>query len=135
MRPVFLLVLAVLFAAGFEAGARAQQEAEIDGLIIDETVSRIGQDFYRHFVNRWEPLKGIEDYNILINERANARWGSWISIKVNDATVYVKVLRSRPTEIEAAVEEGVSMTARYLLLVYQRERELETGDLAGSGIY
>ena len=60
-------------------------EIEVPGLVTDNTITRVGHDFYRAFTDHWE-----EEYpgSITINERPSARWGSWITIKVDQDLLY-----------------------------------------------
>ena len=84
-------------------------EVEVDGLIIDQTRTRIGQEFYQNFVTFWEAPLGIEDYNILITEMANPTWGSWIWIEVGGLVskeiVYRETLKPRLEEIEETAKK------------------------------
>ncbi|MWL73988.1 curli production assembly/transport protein CsgE, partial [Escherichia coli] len=74
-------------AAGFllAAGELHAVEVEIPGLLTDHTVSSVGHSFYRAFSDKWE-----SDYpgNLTINERPSARWGSWITITVNQDVIF-----------------------------------------------
>lgn len=76
-----------LVAAQLLLAASATQaiEVEVPGLLTDHTVSSIGHDFYRAFSDKWE-----SDYpgNLTINERPSARWGSWITITVNQDVIF-----------------------------------------------
>ncbi len=69
----------------FAAGNLHAVEVEVPGLLTDHTVSSIGHDFYRAFSDKWE-----SDYtgNLTINERPSARWGSWITITVNQDVIF-----------------------------------------------
>lgn len=69
----------------FAAGTTQAVEVEVPGLLTDHTVSSIGHDFYRAFSDKWE-----SDYpgNLTINERPSARWGSWITITVNQDVIF-----------------------------------------------
>ena len=73
-----ILVLVFVLSLVFSSIALTQQrrEVEVDGLIIDQTQTRIGQEFYQSFVTFWEAPSGIEDYNIVVTEMANPTWGS-----------------------------------------------------------
>lgn len=73
-----------------EIAAEESLMGEITGLIIEQTMTRIGYDFYEYFFLLWEEprIVGIGDYNIYINERASPLWGCWVWITVNDAVVW-----------------------------------------------
>lgn len=56
-------------------------DIEIDGLIIDQTKSKLGRDFASNFTLSWETA--ATGYNIVIDEQADFRAGSWVSLEVN----------------------------------------------------
>lgn len=107
---------------------------EITGLIIEQTMTRIGYDFYEYFFLLWETprMLGIRDYNIFINERASPMWGSWIWVDVNGATIWNKVLKPRSAEVEDAAKEAIEVTKQYLINYQQYQFQSE--DLVGTGI-
>lgn len=79
------IVAANLFFAAGSLHAATTVEVEVPGLLTDHTVSSIGHDFYRAFSDKWE-----SEYtgNLTINERPSARWGSWITITVNQDVIF-----------------------------------------------
>lgn len=107
---------------------------EITGLIIEQTMTKIGYEFYEYFSLLWEaPLTtGIRDYNIIINERASPLWGSWIWIDVNGTTIWNQVLRPRSAEVEEAAKGAIETTKQYLANYEQYQFQSE--DLVGTGI-
>lgn len=77
------IVAANLFLAA--GNLHAAVEVEVPGLLTDHTVSSIGHDFYRAFSDKWESKY---TGNLTINERPSARWGSWITITVNQDVIF-----------------------------------------------
>jgi len=145
-RAVFLgLILGFLFVLCFIAfelsfcSTANGQEVEIDALIIDRTQTRTGHEFHRNFVIFWKPSQKIKGYNILINEKANPRWGSLIWIEVggliNKKTVYKKLLKPRTREIEEASKEGAIVVKNYFCHLQKYEKEIKGEDMKGNGIY
>ncbi len=130
------LILAVVLLLCFSV-SWAQEEG-LDGLLLDQTQTRAGHEFYRDFVTFWEAPEGIEGFNIFIGERASAQWGSWIWIKVNDMTVYRKMLKPQTQQIQEAAKEGVEVVKRYLFYRYSEDKkrleQLEHGDMSGEDI-
>ena len=106
---------------------------EISGLIIEETMTKIGYEFYEYFFLLWEaPEVGVKDYNIFINERASPLWGSWVRVNVDGTTVWNRVLRPRSEEIEDAVKQAIEATKQYF---YNYEQyQFQTEDMVGTGI-
>jgi len=117
-----------------EMAAEEELMEEITGLIIEETMTKIGYEFYENFFILWEAPEGIKDYNIFINEKASPLWGSWVQIKVDTAMVWSKVLKPRSEEIEKAAKEAVEVTKEFLFRYEEYKKELEGPDMEGSGI-
>lgn len=133
---VLIFVLSLVFGSALLAQGG---EVEIDGLIIDQTQTRIGQEFYQNFVTFWEAPLGIEDYNILITEMANPTWGSWIWVEVggfvSKEIVYREILKPRSEEIEKTAQKGVEVVKKYLYHLKEYGEEVSEKDMKGTGIY
>ena len=133
---VLIFVLSLVFGSALLAQGG---EVEIDGLIIDQTQTRIGQEFYQNFVTFWEAPLGIEDYNILITEMANPTWGSWIWVEVggfvSKEIVYREILKPRSEEIEKTAQKGVEVVKKYLYHLKEYGEEVAGEDMKGTGIY
>ena len=139
-RLSLISVLVFVLSLVFGSAVLAQRgEVEIDGLIIDQTQTRIGQEFYQNFVTFWEAPSGIEDYNIVIVEMANPTWGSWIWIEVGGLVskeiVYRETLKPRLEEIEETAKKGVEVVREYLYRLIEYGKEVTEKDMSGTGIY
>ncbi|TPG63329.1 curli production assembly/transport protein CsgE [Ewingella americana] len=103
-------------------------ELKDPGLITDRTVTAVGHDFYRGFTDRWEKTY---PETITISERPSARWGSWISIKIGQDTLYQTLLfpnrRNFNKEIDTAVASVLDALSRRQI----DKALLSTGDLTG----
>ena len=133
---VLIFVLSLVFGSAVLA---QRGEVEIDGLIIEQTQTRIGQEFYQNFVTFWEAPLGIEDYNILITEMANPTWGSWIWVEVggfvSKEIVYREILKPRSEEIEKTAQKGLEVVKKYLYHLKEYGEEVSEKDMKGTGIY
>ena len=70
-----------------------------------------------------------------IEEQANFRTGSWISIEVNGNLVFKAALRPNPDAIEDLVKEAVVSLNDYLFNLSEMIKALEEQkDMKGSGI-
>lgn len=120
---MFILVIASICSAGKNASAA---EIEVPGLITDHTVTSIGHAFYRDFSDIWG-----KEYpgTLTINERPSARWGSWITIKIEQDTVYQTFLfpnkRSFDKDVAVAIESVNESLSRRSI----DKALLNTGDL------
>jgi curli production assembly/transport component CsgE len=115
------------------AGVEEEIMQEIADLIIEETMTKIGHEFYECFFLQWKPPKGnLKHYNILITERASSTWGSLVEVNIVETTVWSSVLRPRYEEIEDAVKQAIEAAKEYLNN-YEKDQP-QTIDLVGSGI-
>jgi hypothetical protein len=109
---------------------------EIENFIVDETLSKIGKDYFDLFYNKWETqVSGILSYSIVISERTLPQRGTQISIKVNDLDVYQSFIQPRYELIEQSVDEGIYTVFSYLQNYEAIQKDLERGDMKGSGIF
>ncbi|MFK7771509.1 MAG: CsgE family curli-type amyloid fiber assembly protein [Saprospiraceae bacterium] len=108
---------------------------EIDGLILDETRSKIGRDFYEIFYNRWNPPAGAKDFLITIREMPSRGLGARISIEVNENVVLYRFLQPRNGLIEEEANFTISYIKSYLTKNENLKQDMEAGDTMGSGIY
>jgi curli production assembly/transport component CsgE len=109
-------------------------DVEIDGLIIDQTKSKMGHDFASNFSLLWETT--ATEYNIVIDEQADVRAGSWVSIEINGNLVFKALLKPNAEEIENLAREAVADCNEFLASQNEAIRNLEQEkDMKGNGIH
>lgn len=47
-----------------------------EGIVVDQTLTMIGQSFYQNFVVLWREKAHVERYSLAVRERPSARQGS-----------------------------------------------------------
>ncbi len=105
----------VLFQVPAAHGQMASDEGlEITGLVLDETKTKGGHDFYDFFTVNWRAVKGIQ-YTIHIAEQPDRSRGSFIKVLINEKQVYFRRLNPRTDAIEEAAKLAVQRT-RYILV-------------------
>ncbi|XTZ36947.1 curli production assembly/transport protein CsgE [Salmonella enterica] len=109
------------------AGSLHALEVEVPGLLTDHTVSSVGHDFYRAFSDRWE---SSWTGNLTINERPSARWGSWITIAVNQNVVYQTFLFPTKRDFDQNVAIAIAQTQQALERQQINQALLSIGDMA-----
>ncbi|AWH88135.1 curli production assembly/transport protein CsgE [Limnobaculum parvum] len=101
-------------------------EVEVPGLITDHTVTATGHDFYRAFSDKWDKdFKG----NITISEKPSARWGSWITIKIDQDVLHQAFLFPTKRDFNRNVELATDKVAEKLARRQVDQSLLNTGDL------
>ncbi len=87
------------------------QRLEIDGLIVDETLSKIGRDFYDYFYSRWQAPPDAVNFTVTITEQPVPGLGTRVLVKVNDELVFQAQLQPREELIENAAQQAIYYTA------------------------
>ncbi len=117
----------VLFMTPAAQGQMASDEGlGITGLVLDETKTKGGHDFYEFFTVNWNAVKGLE-YTLRIMEQPDRARGSFIKVLINDRQVYFQRLNPRTDAIEEAAKQAVQRT-RYILV----RRLLTKNELEGA---
>ncbi|VDY65708.1 curli assembly protein CsgE [Shimwellia blattae] len=117
-------MLVLLYITGVNAQSAELQDP---GLITDRTVTLVGHSFYRGFTDKWE-----QNYpeTITINEKPSARWGSWITIKIGQDTLYQTLLFPNRKNFNKEVDTAIAGVAEAISRRQLDKALLGTGELA-----
>jgi curli production assembly/transport component CsgE len=74
-------------------------EAELQGFITNNTVSRSGQEFYRKFCERLNDNSAL-DFNLAVKERPSARWGILVWVEQDNQPLYRRFLQPNVNDME-----------------------------------
>jgi len=108
---------------------------EIDGLILDETRTKMGRDFYELFYKKWSPPIGTSDFLITIKELPSRGIGARVSIVVNENVVLSRFLQPRGDIVEEQANISIVFVKRYLEQNENLKKSIDSEDVAGSGIF
>ncbi|AHM62731.1 hypothetical protein D770_22420 [Flammeovirgaceae bacterium 311] len=89
-------------------------DLEIDGLIIDKTITKTGRDFYDVFQRQWEAPAGARNFTILIEELPSPGNISIVSLSVNEDKLFEQPLQPRYDTIEEVATYMVGVVYEYL---------------------
>lgn len=128
-RLAFLLCGLWLLSSASVAGV----DDELNGFLLDQTVSHIGHQFYRHFSARLRDISQL-DFNLVVRERPSARWGSLLWVEYEQRTVYRGMLSPNTAqlpEIAAAAADEVkeAVTRRRLEMLLQDTTDMDRDEL------
>ena len=90
------MLLGVLLLVGLPAMA---SEEDIQGFLVDNTISRIGHEFYRHFSQRLLDTSKL-DFNLVIRERPSARWGSLVWVEYERRPLFRSFLQPNTAQLQ-----------------------------------
>jgi len=110
-------------------------EIEIDGLLVDDTKTKTGKDFYDLFYGSWEAPARAKNYTITISEKPFRLTSTLIVVSINDTPVYQSVLQPRQDIVEGLSQDAISTTQSYLANYEEIMRQLNGDDMTGSGIF
>ncbi|PVZ42291.1 curli production assembly/transport protein CsgE [Pseudomonas sp. CC120222-01a] len=117
MKGLQALCLSLLLAAGLPGAAMADAEDEMKGFIVDNTISHIGHDFYYYFADRLRATSRL-DFNLVVRERPDARWGSLVTVEFDRDVLYRRFLPPNVTQLK---EEAVAAADLVKQEVIQRK--------------
>ena len=86
----------------------------LGGLVLDETSSTIGRDFYDVFYSRWQAPKNAANFTVRITEQYAPSLGSQVIVKVGDRTLFRSYLQPNFDQIRKAALNALGRTLRYL---------------------
>ncbi len=118
-----------------ELQSSENEDVGISGLVVDETFSKVGHDFYDLFYSNWRSPKNIKDYSITITEKPLPQLGTQITIIVNDTPIYQRFVQPRFEIIKEMVRQGLEISYSYLENYDQIQKELQGKDMQGTGIF
>jgi len=78
-------------AAAAVAGDKTRQLSAtdlFDGIVINQTITRAGQDFYHSFSAKWQDQPLSERYTISVREQPSARFGSQVFIMFGNRRIF-----------------------------------------------
>jgi len=110
-------------------------EIEIDGLLVDDTKTKAGKDFYDLFYTNWEAPAAAKNYSITLSEKPFRLTSTLIIISINNDIVYQDILQPREELIEVQTTDAIYIIQNYLINYAEILKQMNGDDQAGSGIY
>lgn len=162
MRAVVGILLLVCLSLAGLAQAPELSERELDALlgestldeeagtslILDNTRTKIGRDFYENFYREWGSASSDtlqisafiatlnpEDFTITIDELPNPNQGAIIQISVNDVPIWAQMLQPRGDVVGAAVTLATETLIGYFEGYQSYQQQMLSDDMQGSGVY
>jgi curli production assembly/transport component CsgE len=107
-------------------------EADAEGFVLDQTLTKPGRDFYELFYNTFQTITGLRDYTIVLSERPIRGTSTLISMNVNDTDLFEIPLPTRAEQIEEAVTDAVEIARGYLSEQQAQSTMMETPQTTSS---
>jgi hypothetical protein len=103
--------------------------------LFDETITKVGNDFFRLFYNQWNNPTTVSGVSIYVGEKPVPGLGTQIWIKVNERFIYRAVMRPNNEQIKKEVKKALLLTNNYFLNYELIQNQLGSDDFKGNGLY
>jgi len=115
-----------------EKKERKKEESEVDdyeglglgGLILDETRSKMGSNFYSVFYKHWEDPKNTQNFTITVSEQPMPSRGTMVQVEIDNQLVFRNRLEPRYYKTEQAAKQAVKVSQRRLKQMQATQNEL-----------
>nr|WP_255742392.1 curli production assembly/transport protein CsgE [Belliella calami] len=114
---------------------KIEYSLEIDGLIIDQTKTKSGREFYEYFFSVWEAPENAKNFTIFIEEKPFRLNTTLIEILINETIVFQSLLQPRGDFVENLAIESIGRTQMYLANYEELLKQLGGSDMVGTGIF
>ncbi|MBO3269071.1 hypothetical protein J4D97_00295 [Hymenobacter defluvii] len=108
---------------------------EASGLVMDQTVTKIGHDFYDAFYAGFEAPVGVQDFLVTISERPARGNSALVAVSVNNEDLLEFPLQPRQELVEEAASQAIALAIEYLQTSQEISRQLERGERRTLEVY
>lgn len=107
---------------------RLQSGPESSGLVVDQSITKIGRDFYDQFYSRWEAPAGDDDFIIIISEKPSRGNNAIVTVTVNDEEILELPLQAKYDLIEETAQQAIEYATAFLQQARNLSQQLERGN-------
>lgn len=93
------------------APAQANDDVELPGILLNETRTVAGRDFYSYFAARWADYDTDSQYTLTIVERPSPTTGSQISIKYAGRVVFQRFISNQSEANHKVAQQAVQQVS------------------------
>jgi curli production assembly/transport component CsgE len=135
------LITVLIVLASFNLKSQSENElaenflVEIDELIVDQTITKGGRDFYEIFYNEWIWPESEQSFTIYIKERPARANSTQVQIFVDELLVFESFLQPRFEELLQLNEFAQAYVQNHMISYDEIIRQLQGEDMSGTGIF
>ncbi|MBE9491628.1 MAG: hypothetical protein IMY70_01975 [Bacteroidetes bacterium] len=133
--PEHLQKMVDALAGEIEAKDEDEIGLEIDGLVMKETRTKMGNDFYDYFYKNWEAPPNARNYSIVIKELPYRLTLTLIVVSINNNEIFRSALQPRKEIIIALADYALIRAEEFLINYEDIMKQLGGEDQAGTGIF
>ncbi len=112
-----------------DLNGRTVEEA-YGGVVVGQTVTVAGQDFYQYFVALWRDRPGNEKYSITLRERPSARLGNLVWVEYERLMLFQTILPFSRSQIRPVSEQAADVAWQRLMEIEIERKLFNDADLA-----
>jgi curli production assembly/transport component CsgE len=118
-----------------DKNGKISHEEITGGIVLDQTKTRAGRDFYDLFIQNLVLPENVMDYTIVIDETPGLGTSTIIKVTINDIETYANYLQPKRDLIEETANEAVELASDFIINYTQILLELNNAEQSGSGIF
>lgn len=122
--------LAISSAQAATEEARGPSPELYAGVVLDQTVTVVGHDFYQYFAALWRDKETSERYAISVHERPSARLGSQLWIEYAQRRVFQIVLQATRANVKEIGREAADIAFQNVMDIEVQRLMSHDRDLA-----
>lgn len=113
----------------------AERDFVLNNLVMDETLSKMGRDFYNFFYDNWDPPETEQSFTIYIREMPSPGMGNMIQVKINYDEIFRQRISPKQEYIKQLARMAVKQSENYIANYEEIQQQLGGEDMEGTGIY
>ncbi|MDR5774018.1 MULTISPECIES: curli production assembly/transport protein CsgE [unclassified Caballeronia] len=95
--------------------ARSPLVDTLGGIVTNDAVTLVGEDFYNFFAQAWTQMPMSERYNVSVHERPSARYGSLIWVEYDQRRVFQAFLPIARANVRPIAESAAASALQTVL--------------------
>ncbi|WP_026475080.1 CsgE family curli-type amyloid fiber assembly protein [Alkaliflexus imshenetskii] len=142
MKRTMLAIMILLTAYSFSAISQNKPDKDTisDGVefiefVFDQTITKIGSDFFKLFYSEWENPSGIRGLSVYVGEKPMPGIGTQIWVKVENEFTFIGFVRPNLELLQQSVNRALQQTESYFLNYELIQSDLESEDFSGTGLF
>jgi curli production assembly/transport component CsgE len=124
-RKTFQKVMEAMRTSKKKIPKRSQNNGlEIGGLIINETISKIGDQFFNEFYQHWEAPENTPNFMLKITEKPLPSLGTMVTVQIDNNPVFRARLQPRLRVIEEQAKRALRISYQMLNRRFQSTNQV-----------
>lgn len=111
--PVMKLLFILLLACGLSLPLTAA-DIELEGLVLDRTISRFGKDFTYYYAGYWRDMPGTDGITVVVYEQVYPQAGTFLWVEMNQSRVYQTYFGRRYNDVKQMAEQAILLSINEL---------------------